>query len=142
MIRNISYFDKEIRDEINQTVGKPYSFLKRLKMGGIGSQRYVIYEASKDIESYIYKSHSSKFCNIELREKGIIIRFRSRLDTYAFIAPYRNLSIFKSDQSFALFIGAEFVRLKAAHNAPLNQKFVRKILQLKSEAILNLHEIH
>ena len=50
MVRNISYNKKEVREEILEEVGKSYSLFKRLKLGGNGSQRYVMQEASKELE--------------------------------------------------------------------------------------------
>ena len=133
MIRNISYNTKELRQEINDTVGKSYSFLKRIKLKGNGSQRYELIEASDELESLIKRDLNTNFCNIELRENGIILRFRSKLETFGWIVPYHTLSIFKADHNFTIFSGAEFVRLKAAHNASLNFSFIKKLVNLKSE---------
>ena len=133
MLRNISYNTKELRQEINDAVGRSFSFVKRIKLKGNGSQRYELIEASKELEDLIGRDNNTNFCNIELRENGIILRFRSKLDTYGWMVPYRSLSIFKSDYNFSIFAGAEFVRLKAAHHATLNFKFLNKLVQLKSE---------
>ena len=141
MIKNISYNYREVNEEITGTVGKSYSFLKRLKLGGSGSQRYVFIEAVKDIEILYEGDNKTRFCNIELREKGIILHFRARQETYAWVVPYHLMSLFKSDDSFSIFAGAEFVRLKAAHNAKLNHSFVKKILDLKAEHFMLFNDI-
>jgi len=133
MILETTYNYKELRDEIREVVGKPISFFKRLRMGGNGSQRLVVIEAFDDLEKLLLVDNRSKFCNIEIREKGIILHFRSRLETFAWVVPFHLLSIFKSDNSFSVFCGADFVRLKAAHNSLLNQKFIKKILDSKAE---------
>lgn len=141
MIKNISYNYKEVNEEISETVGKSYSFLKRLKLGGSGSQRYVFIEAFKDIERLYEGDNKTRFCNIELREKGIILHFRARQETYTWVVPYHMMSLFKSDDSFSIFAGAEFVRLKAAHNAKLNHSFVKKMLDLKAEQFVLFNDI-
>lgn len=133
MVRNISYNKKELREEILLVVGKAFSLLKRLRLGGIGSQRFVMVEASDELEQLAKLDNKTNFCNIELRERGIILRFRSRLETYGWVVPYYLLSIFKNDDHFSLFAGAEFVRLAPAHNASLNTKFLRKMLEMKSQ---------
>lgn len=133
MIRETTYNMKEVRQEIAGIVGNSISLLKRLKMGGNGSQRFVIIEAFKELESLIDVDNRSRFCNIELRENGIILHFRSRLETFAWVVPFRSLSLFKSDDMLSIFSGSEFVRVKAAQNASLNQKFIHKILALKAE---------
>lgn len=132
MVRNISYNRKETREEILFEVGKSLSIFKRLRMGGNGSQRFVIIEASNELEELANLDNKTNFCNIELRERGIILRFRSRLETYAWVVPYYLLSVFKNETHFSLFAGAEFVRLTPAHNASLNTKFLRKLLEMKS----------
>ena len=132
MILETTYPSKEIKKSINDAVGNPISFFRRIKLGGIGSQRFVFLEASKEFEHLIYADNKSQFCNIELRESGIILHFRSRLETFAWIVPYRLMSWFKSDNSFSIYAGVEFVRLAPAHNAALNNKFINKMLNLKS----------
>jgi hypothetical protein len=136
MIRNISYNSKEVNEEITRSVGRPYSFIKRLKLGGNGSQRLEIVEAFNDLENLLLGDNKTKFCNIELREKGIILHFRARLETHCWAVPYYLMSLFKSEDSFSIFAGAEFVRLKAAHNAKLNHSFISKILALKAEQFM------
>ena len=133
MIRETTYNIKEVRKEIASAVGKPISLMRRIKMGGNGSQRFVIIEAFKELEELIDVDNRSRFCNIELRENGILLHFRSRLETFAWIVPFHFLSIFKSDGSLSIYAGSEFVRLQAAHNSKLNNKFINKILDLKAE---------
>jgi len=137
MIKETTYNIKEIKNEIRELVGRPMSLLKRIRIGGNGSQRLVILEASKDIEELINFDNRSKFCNIELRDKGMIMHFRSRLETYAWIVPFHLLSLFKTDNSFAIYAGSEFVRLAPAHNSAINSKFFNKMLELKAELTQN-----
>ena len=139
MIRNISFNDKELKEEIIQLVGKSFSLLSRFKMGGIGSQRYVSVEASPMIQELFEHDNKTNFCNIELREKGIILHFRSRLETFGWIVPYHLLSVFKSDDSYSIYAASDFVKLKAAHNSSLNHRFIQKLLKLKNES--NAHFI-
>ena len=141
MIKNISYNTKELREEINETVGKSFSFIKRFKLKGIGSQRYVMFDASRSLHELINKDNKTNFCNIELRQEGIILHFRSRLETYAWLVPYRLLSLFKSDNSITIYCGVEFAQLKAAHNSTLNNRFIQKMLRLKSDYTNNFSNI-
>lgn len=132
MIRNTTYNVREVKEAILDDVGKPFSVFRRIRMGGNGSQRYVIVEAFDGLDMMLSPDHGTRFCNIELREKGIILHFRSRLETYAWTVPYRLLSLFKSDDNtISIYSGAEFVRLKPAHHARLNMHFLNKMLELK-----------
>ena len=46
MLKNISYNDSKVFDEINNYVGKPYTIFQRLRIGGIGSSKLIINKAS------------------------------------------------------------------------------------------------
>ena len=73
MILETTYSSKEIRKRIREAIGRPISLFKRIKIGGVGSQRFVILEASKDFKHLINQDSKLQFCNIELREEGIIL---------------------------------------------------------------------
>ena len=103
-------------------------------MGGIGSQRYVSIDASPNIQDLFDLDNKTNFCNIELREKGIILHFRSRLETFGWIVPYYLLSIFKSENGYSIHAESDFVKLKAAHNSGLNHRFIQKLLSLKHDS--------
>jgi hypothetical protein len=139
MLKETTYNTKELRREISNMVGRPLSVLKRFKIGGNGSQRLVIIESFKKMDSLLDVDNRSRFCNIEIRESGLMVHFRSRLETFAWLVPFHLMSIFKSDEILSIFSGADFVRLKAAHNSQLNQKFIKKILDLKAEYTLQNH---
>ena len=95
MLKNISYNNPKIIDEINDYVGKPYTILKRLKIGGIGSSKLIINSADSIIENLLNLDNNLNYCNIEIRPKGIIIHFKSLLETYGLIVPFYKLKIFK-----------------------------------------------
>ena len=81
MLLNISYNDIKQKNEIDKLVGKPFSIKKRLKMGGIGSEKMIISSASVNIKNLLLLDNNINKCNIELRPKGIIVFFRSLLET-------------------------------------------------------------
>ena len=47
MIYNRTYSDNDTENEINNLIGKSFSFLKILKLGGVGSSRFIIESASE-----------------------------------------------------------------------------------------------
>ena len=69
MLKNISYNNPKIIDEINNYVGKPYTILKRLKIGGIGSSKLIINSADSIIENLLNLDNNLNCCNIEIRPK-------------------------------------------------------------------------
>jgi len=133
MIRNVTYNDKEIKDEIRQEVGDSYSFFHRLKLGGTGSPRFVIVEASKDFNNFLELDNNINYCNIELRPEGIIVAFRSLLETFAWIVPYHMLVLYKSKGTVTVYAGEHFMRLQTLYKNKGDNNFIRKLLHLRSE---------
>ena len=133
MIRNLSYNDKKIREEVDEAVGKSYSFMQKWKMKGNGSQRFLIVQASQQIQTYLDRDKNLNHCNIELRPNGIIVRFRSVLETMGWVIPYHQLSLFDNGGALNLYAGTERLSLRAAGNQNLNRNFWMKMLDQKSK---------
>ena len=95
MLLNLSYKDKKIKSKINREVGNEFNFIEKFKLRGNGSPKLLISDCSSNIDELLSLNNNIKKCNIELRKKGIIIRFRSLLETYGLIVPYYKLKIFK-----------------------------------------------
>lgn len=132
MVTNISYNNRDRKQEINNLLGKPYPFLHRLKTGGNGSPRFVIKNSSNKIQELLDKDNNRSYCNIELRPKGIVLSFRSILESYGWIVPFYQLSVYKSGDSYNLYAGSEFVSLKVL-NRNDSKKFFSKLLTVKTE---------
>ena len=54
MIENLSYNSKKTKDLLIDMVGKPLSLYERFKMGGNGSDKLIITDASNDIVAVSY----------------------------------------------------------------------------------------
>ena len=132
MLRNVSYNNKEIKREIQDAVGNSYTLIERLRKGGVGSQRLLIFEASREIQDLLDLDNNLNHCNIELREKGIIVRFRSILNTYGWIIPFYRLSLFKNAGHLAIYAEDQFIKIRPAHNEKLNNNFFKKLIGLKT----------
>ena len=100
MLLNISYNDPTVKRQIEKAVGRPFSLQQRWKLGGIGSQKLMINSASIDIHNLLILDNNLKSCNLELRPLGIIVHFRSLLETYGLIIPYYKLKLYKGKQSY------------------------------------------
>jgi hypothetical protein len=133
MVVNVTYNDPSLDFEINQTVGKSYSILERLKLRGIGSPRLVIKEASQEIAKLLNTGSGIPYCNVEFRPTGIIIRFRSRLETYAFVIPYHKLVLYKSPEELSFYSGNDFIKVRDLKNKYIDNKFIRRLVELKSQ---------
>jgi hypothetical protein len=136
MLKNISYNNLNVIDEINKLVGKPYSFLEKIKRGGVGSKKLLITKADKVIENLLLLDQNINHCNIEIRSSGIIIYFRSLLETYGLIIPYYKLVIFKvSENEYTLNVDSKFVKIKI--KSKKDYTFIRKIMEEKAKNTKN-----
>ena len=132
MIYNISYKDNKQIELINNSVGKPYSLVSRIKIGGVGSPKYYIKSSDKKIDSLLILDNNDNTCNIEMRPKGIIIRFRSLLETYALIIPYFKLSIFKPTGDTYSIHSGEY-KIIIITKTETKRKFIKRILEEKAK---------
>jgi len=113
-------------------VDKPFPLKKRWKMGGIGSPKLFITACSVEIRNLLILDNNLNTCNIEMRPKGIIVRFRSLLETYALVIPYYKLSIYKGDFAvYSIYRDHHFIKVRSDTKAI--QKFFRKILDYKAD---------
>lgn len=121
MLLNVSYDDPKIKEKIDMAVGKPFSLKERLVKGGIGSPKLVINQSSIDIHNLLVLDNNLNTCNLELRPKGIIVRFRSLLETYAMVIPYYKLSIYKGKaREYSIHKDKQFVKVIADTKAAFN----------------------
>ena len=112
-------------------VGKPFTLINRLKLGGVGSPKLHVVSSSKEIDSLFVLDHNDNTCNIELRPKGIIVRFRSLLETYALVIPYYKLVLFKGKSNeYAIYKDHFVLKIKIDNRNILS--FFKKIMKQKS----------
>ena len=131
MLRNLSYKDLEIEKEINNLIGKEYNFLEKFKKGGVGSKKLIIKKTDNNIYNILSKSYDLNECNIEIRDKGIIIYFKSRQSTYGLAIPYYKLVIFKVDSNhYTITYNEYFLKIRVKNNS--DHKFFKKVSEHKA----------
>ncbi|MEP2937732.1 MAG: hypothetical protein ABJM06_03700 [Gilvibacter sp.] len=127
---NVTYNNPKIRNTANQLLGPPFTLKERLAMGGIGSPKLTVIKSSVQIQNLLILDSNRDVCNIELRPKGIIIGFRSLLESYGLLIPYYKLSVFNSTgDSLTFFIDDYFITV-ATQDASI-KKFIRKLMDAK-----------
>ena len=131
MLANVSYNNKAQRESIDMLVGKPFILVNRLKLGGVGSPKLHVVSSSKEIDSLFVLDHNDNTCNIELRPNGIILRFRSLLETYGLIIPYYKLNIFKGTGE-VYSIHMEHHKIGISSKSKNVRDFFKKIQQQKA----------
>ena len=130
MIKNLSYNSKKNRTILSEIVGRPFSLIERIRLKGIGSGKLIIIDASEEIVELLRLDNNINYCNIELRTNGIIIRFRSLLETYGLIIPYYKLVIYKGESNIYSFYKDNYYIKFMADNKKTSL-FVKKIVRLK-----------
>ncbi len=132
MLVNVSYNDKKVTEKVDEAVGKPFALKERWAMNGIGSPKLFITETSVEIRNLLILDNNTNSCNIEMRPKGIIVRFRSLLETFALVIPYYKLTVYKGDFAiYSVHKDNHFIKVKSDTKAI--QKFFRKVLDYKAD---------
>lgn len=133
MLLNVSYNNKEVKNKIDLEVGKAFSLKERLAMGGIGSPKMSITASSVEINNLLILDNNINYCNIEIRPEGIIIGFRSLLESYALIIPFYKLSLYKGTATeYTIYRDQYFIKIKADNAA---HKFMKKLLAFKARNV-------
>lgn len=131
MLINNSYNEPKVKEAIESLVGPPFKLTARWQMGGIGSPQLFITQTSAEIHSLLALDHNRNSCNIEMRPKGIILRFRSLLETYALVIPYYKLQLYKGKaEEYSIYMDQYVVKVYA--NAGVH-KFFKKLLAEKAK---------
>ena len=132
MLLNISYNQPKIREQIKEEVGPPFTLLQRFNLNGTGSPKLHITNTSIDIHNLLILDNNANVCNIEMRPSGIIVMFRSLLETYALVIPYYKLNLYKGNsQEYSIYRDHYFIKVKA--DQPAIHKYMMKIIDYKTD---------
>ena len=134
MLVNVSYNDRKIIDRIDREVGLPFSLKEQWSLGGTGSPKLFIVGSSEHIDKLLLLDNNTNSCNIEMRPKGIIVRFRSLLETYALIVPYYKLRLLKTGLGiYTIYHDQYFIKVRADTKAI--QKYFTKLLGHRADNV-------
>lgn len=74
----------------------------------------MINSASIDIHNLLILDNNLKCCNLEIRPLGIIVHFRSLLETYGLIIPYYKLKLYKGKaKEYSIYIDKHYIKIFA-----------------------------
>ncbi|UAB79960.1 hypothetical protein INR76_07370 [Marixanthomonas sp. SCSIO 43207] len=135
MLLNVSYNNKKIKNTIDEEVGKPFSWKERIQSGGIGSSKLIITEASIQIHNLLILDNNRNICNIEMRPKGILVGFRSLLESYVLVIPYYKLSLYKGKaEEYSIYRDNYFIKIEAKTKDKATHQFMNKVMKAKAKA--------
>lgn len=129
VIVDLTYKNRNIENQVNKLVGRPYSFWERIKMRGIGSNRLNIIEASDEIANLLNRTNTTARTNIELRPEGIIIGIASGYQNFAWVIPFTALKIHRYPKQLSVYAGDYFVLLEAPVGSCIDKGFLSKLLE-------------
>ncbi|WP_034259267.1 arginyl-tRNA synthetase [Altibacter lentus] len=136
MILNVSYNNKAITKQIDEELGKPFTLKERIKQQGIGSPRLVITDCSLHLHNLLILDSNRNVCNIELRPKGIIVGFRSLLESYALVIPFYKLVLYKGKaEEYSVYRDDYYVKVLARSKDTAIHAFMLKVLNAKAKAL-------
>ena len=134
MLVNVSYNNRKINNKIDNEVGKPFTLKESLQKKGIGIGRLVINEASVQINNLLILDNNRNICNIELRPKGIIVGFRSLLESYALVIPWYKLTLYKGKaDEYSIYRDNYYIKIHASARDKTIHKFMSTIMTAKAE---------
>lgn len=132
MIFDITYTNRRTESEIKKLVGRPFGFLERIKMKGIGTSKMIITSASSEIIDLLANSAGTDYCHLEMRKQGLIVGFMSQRRVYAWAIPYYKLILYSQSGNLTIFDDEHNIKLKPSFNSNLDRKFIIKILEQKA----------
>ena len=132
MIHDTTYTNKEVSVFFNDLLGKPYSIIKSLKLGGVGSKRMMISQVSPGFSSIMNTVSDINYGNIELREKGILVHINKGLKNFSWAIPFYQLHIYNTD-TFSIHTQGNIVKFTKNKLFRENKKFLGKLVDLKIE---------
>lgn len=131
MVFDTTYRNDEYVEESDRMLGKSFRFLEKVKMGGVGSARFVVDSLSSKLDLGKLKFSEIDYGNIELRPKGIVVHYSRKLERFSWVIPYYRLVIYSASY-FSIHANGEFVKFKKNNNYKGNKKFILKMMHLKT----------
>ena len=127
---------QKFKEQVEELVGKSYSFLQRLRMKGNGSGRLEIAEYSPQLASCFGEHSGRKQAIIELRPKGIIVYMRNHINDYVWCIPYWSLSIFQSNL-YSIHSNGNYIKVDMIKALKVSKVFFKKMLENKAKFTSN-----
>ncbi len=134
MLVNNTYRDPELKEKLIEQVGKPFTLIERIKLGGIGSPKLHIVGSSVEINNLLMLDNRIHTCNIELRPKGILIGFGVRLETYLLVIPFYKLTIYKGKaEEYCIYKDNYHIKIKVKNTDTAIHQYIKKVLNYKAD---------
>lgn len=120
--------------KIDEAVGKTFTLEERKRLEKTSSADHEITGASIDIYNLLVLNEGRSTCTLEMRPKGIVISFRSNLDTYALVIPNHKLRVYKgSAEEYSFHKDQHYIKIWAGKKDADLHGFIKKIRNNSSD---------
>jgi hypothetical protein len=90
-VHNISYNDPKVRRSVEAECGPAFDLWATIKRGGTGTSRFQLMDAPASVLTVIDRMEDRRFCSLEMRPNGLLVRMRNRLETLAVPLAWSNV---------------------------------------------------
>jgi hypothetical protein len=90
-LHNISYNDPKVRRLVEAECGPAFDLWTTIKRGGTGTSRFQLMDAPASVLTVIDRMEDRRFCSLEMRPNGLLVRMRNRLETLAVPLAWSNV---------------------------------------------------
>ncbi|MEZ5009145.1 MAG: hypothetical protein R2753_13425 [Chitinophagales bacterium] len=136
MVFNTTLRTKKTSKAIDEIVGKTLPLLKIWKLGGTGSRRMIIEQASPNLSVYLNPDHYPTYSSIEIRQKGILVHINQAYRTFAWPIPYYQLALYNSN-AISIHASGDFIKYRQSTDN-VHFKFVKKVLAEKASYLAGI----
>ncbi|MBD0404354.1 hypothetical protein [Flammeovirga sp. EKP202] len=127
-------FGKTVRyHQSRGIVGKKFSLIKILKLGGSTSPRFYIRSSNLNIGFDVESQSELDSAIIELREKGVLIHINVKVRNFEWIIPYYRLVLYHTDKVLSLHSQGFFLQFEQKKTSRQHTDFVKKLIDQKQD---------
>jgi hypothetical protein len=96
MLLNTTHRNNEQIELVEDLIGRPFSFVQKVRMNGVQSKRMLIEQTSQNLNLLFHNIPDLIYSYIVLRPNGIIVHISDGRWKYDWVIPYFHLSIYES----------------------------------------------
>ena len=132
MLLKLSELKRNGEKSLNVQLGRSFRLKEFLRNLRHGFPKFLILDANEEIIDIFSKNGRVPSFNIEFREKGILLWFKSSSDYQLLGLPYYSLSLFKGSDYLKLYSGKWFVKIWMKENAKAASWLMKEIMAQKA----------
>ena len=130
MVLNTTHYNKDHKQLLDDFVGKAYSILESIKLGGVGSKRMIVNELSPNLSFITNAVADINYANIEIRKKGVLIRITKGLKNFTWAIPFYQLVFYKTDFT-SIHAQGKYIHFKNSKTFKENARFFKNLMHEK-----------